>query len=359
MRVVICSMGYTGYAAACWRYLAAMPDVVLKVYTPETHHNYSEEILDGIPVTVFQDKIFYSNGFAKKFGMMVANDRPDVIVIGGWSARPFKVLVYDKRFAGVRKLMAIDTMWEWNVRCLLSRWRLASLVKRLDGVIVAGERGRIFARYIGFRPEDIFVSTYGYDADAFSTCYEKRKNNPHGWPQRFVFVGRFVSSKGIDILLNAYRRYREWGERQQEDAKVWQLHCFGTGQLRNELSNVEGVVDRGFLQPKDLPDALVDAGVFVLPSKRDPWGVALAEGAGAGLPLIASDGVSSGIDLVRHMYNGYVFPSGSTEGLFRAFCWMHKNVKYLPEMGRRSCVYAAAYAPSVWTKRYCEALGII
>lgn len=347
MRVCICSMGYTGYAAACWRALSALPDMSLVVFTPETHHGYSLDVLSGIDVRVFSDAEFYAKGFERRFADMVVVEKPDAVLIGGWTAGPFVHLVDVDRLSSVRKLLSIDTMWEWTPRCLLSRFRLRGFVKKLDGIIVAGERGRTFARYIGFKPSQIFTSIYGYDAEAFGGCYEKRVAN---WPRRFVFVGRFVPIKGIDTLIAAYRKYRH---RFGEDA--WELHCFGKGPLESQLNEVPGIVNRGFLQPKDLPAALTEAGVFVLPSIKDPWGVALAEGAGAGLPLIASDEVSSSVDVLRHMYNGCVVPAGDVDRLFHALSWMHEHYELLPEMGRRSKVYAGAYAPDVWANRILEA----
>ena len=350
LRLVICNMGYAGYSAACWRELAARPDVHLHVYTPETHYRYAPNVIDGLPVTVIPDTTFLRRGFAKDLANQVLLDNADAIVIGGWSGKPFRALAFDARLNGVRKLLAFDTMWQWNWRCLLARFRLHSLLKHVDGVVVAGERGRIFARYIGVRPDHIFTSTYGYDAEAFAKCMELRKSRYAEWPRRFVFVGRYASVKGVDTLLSAYRQYRDRVQ------SPWELHCYGNGPLAEEMACVEGVVDHGFLQPEKLPEALVDAGVLVLPSLRDPWGVALAEGAGAGLPLIASAEVSSSIDLVRHLYNGVVVPAGNTERLCNALCWMHINAATLPEMGRNSQTYAGAYTPKVWADRILEAV---
>lgn len=348
MKVIICSMGYTGYAAACWKALLQLPDMSLKIYTPQTCHGYPESILSGLDVMVFSDEEFSAQSFVRKFADRVVEDVPDVILIGGWSAKPFKNLAYDSRLTHVRKLMIVDTMWEWNWRYLLSRFYLRSYVKRLKGIVVAGERGRMFARYIGFAPNQIFTSTYGYDASAFAPCYDARLKS---WPHRFVFVGRFVAEKGIDALIPAYQRYRA-----RFGADAWELHCYGKGPLAEKLASVDGLVNRGFLLPSDLPVALTEAGVLVLPSLRDPWGVALAEGAGAGLPLIASDEVSSSIDLVRHLYNGYIVPAGNVDRLYEALCWMHERASFLPEMGRRSKIYAGAYAPEMWASRILEAV---
>lgn len=345
MKIVICSMGYSGYSTACWRALAAIPDVELTVYTPETAYPYSEDILSGLDVKVLDTATFADvRGVCDR----IVSEKPNVITIGGWASPAFKALAYDARLRDVRKLVAIDSMWTGSVRQIVARWALRSFVKRLDGVIVAGERGRQFARWLGFRPEQIFSSTYGYDADLFNPIYAKRLALPE-WPHCFCFVGRYAPVKGLDSLLVAYRLYRE------RVAKPWELHCFGKGQITIEG---DGIVDHGFLQPKDLPDALTRQGVFVFPSLHEPWGVALAEAAGTGLPLICSDAVASGVDFVRDHYNGIVFPAGNANRLSDALVWMHEHFKDLPKMGNRSQSYAGAFTPEVWAARWLDVCSL-
>lgn len=345
MRITICSMGYSGYWAACWCSLASVPDVALSVFTPETEYPYDRSVLDGLSVQVLPQPVFNDE---KRVADMVLNQRPDAIIIAGWGSKAFKNLAFDKRMRGVRKLLLMDSMWTGSSRQVLARFALRSYVRRLDGAIVAGERGRQFARWLGFTRDQIFVSAYGYDADAFDSVYETRLESD--WPKSFCFVGRYASIKGLDCLLRAYQIYRD-----VKGADAWALNCFGKGVLEGKIKNAEGVVDNGFLQPHRLPDALSRQGVFVLPSVHEPWGVSLAEAAGTGLPIICSDAVASGIDCVRHMYNGYVFPAGNVERLAKGLCWAHDHYGEMPRMGKLSQNYAGAYRPGVWAERILEA----
>ena len=207
MKIVICSMGYSGYSTACWRALASLPGVELAIYTPETSYPYRDDILAGLDVKVLDVEAFSDvRGVCDR----MVDEKPDVIAIGGWASPAFKALAYDVRLRGVRKLAAIDSMWTGSVRQIVARWALRGFVKRLDGVIVAGERGRQFARWLGFRREQIYTSTYGYDAPIFNPVFEKRLKLPE-WPCRFCFVGRYAPVKGLDTLLAAYRGYRGKG----------------------------------------------------------------------------------------------------------------------------------------------------
>lgn len=342
MKIVICNLGYSGYSAACWRALAAMPGVELAIYTPETAYPYEDDILAGLDVKVLDSSAL---GDVHGFCNRIVAERPEALVISGWALRAFKALAYDFQLRSVRKLVAMDSMWTGNFRQIAARWALHGYVRRLDGAIVAGERGRQYARWLGFGGRQIFPGIYGYDSALFNPVFEKRLRLPE-WPRRFCFVGRYVPIKGLDTLLVAYRDYRK------RVANPWDLHCFGKGTISVKG---EGIVDHGFLQPDDLPEALAEQGVFVLPSLHEPWGVALAEAAGTGMPLICSDAVASGIDLVRNLYNGIVFPAGDSRRLSNALVWMHEHSGDLPELGRRSQAYAGAYTPEVWAARWMEA----
>jgi len=44
------------------------------------------------------------------------------------------------------------------------------------------------------------------------------------------------------------------------------------------------VHDKGFVQPSDLPNIFAQAGVFILPSRYEPWGVVIGEALASGLP---------------------------------------------------------------------------
>src|SRR5262249_15876903 len=74
----------------------------------------------------------------------------------------------------------------------------------------------------------------------------------------------------------------------------------------------------GFQSPDELPKYFSQSDVFVLPSRHDGWGVVINQAFRAGLPIISSDAVGAGLDLVEHGVNGLHFSSGDANGLQRA-----------------------------------------
>ncbi len=64
-----------------------------------------------------------------------------------------------------------------------------------------------------------------------------------------------------------------------------------------------------------MPGLFARADVFILPSRYDGWGVVVNQAIGAGLPVICSDAVGAGYDLVEPEVNGLRFPAGDVAAL--------------------------------------------
>jgi glycosyltransferase involved in cell wall biosynthesis len=128
---------------------------------------------------------------------------------------------------------------------------------------------------------------------------------------RYLFVGRFIERKGIDVLLSAFRRV--------DRGELW---LAGDGPLR---SYVEGEANGdprirllGYATEESLPDLYREADVLMVPSLFEPWGLVVHEGLAYGLPVIATDQVAAADDLIDSGVNGYVVPAGSDEALAEA-----------------------------------------
>lgn len=108
---------------------------------------------------------------------------------------------------------------------------------------------------------------------------------PHGEPV-FLSYGRMVNKKGFDVLLQAFADYvRQSGGGRLvlggagPEAAALRAQAEGLGiEARTEFP--------GWLS--DVPTALARADVFVLPSRDEPFGIALLEAMAMGLPIVAT-----------------------------------------------------------------------
>ena len=117
-------------------------------------------------------------------------------------------------------------------------------------------------------------------------------------------VGRLAYSKGLDILIEAFRAAELPNAR---------LVIFGDGRERARLERLLGpkMTMPGFR--KNIKDYYQAFDLFVCPSRREPLPLVMLEAFDAGLPVVAStaDGCRELID----EYGGELFPTGDVAAL--------------------------------------------
>jgi glycosyltransferase involved in cell wall biosynthesis len=351
MKVVICWSHISGYMASCWRALSARGDVDYALLAFQSSNTgtiaFDDALVAGLPCRLLSESEHTDANLVRS---LVLREKPDVVVIPGWFHDPYVRLTRDPELAHARFCMTVDTPRRDTLRQRLGRFKIAPLRQRLSRVIVAGERAWQLARMLGFAEEKIRKGMYGVDYDALAPLYERRASQPGGWPRRFLFTGRYVDDKGIDVLLDAYRRYRAL--RREAGVEPWPLTCCGTGPLSKLLHGQAGVTDRGFMQPSDAHGIMAGHGVFVLASRYDPWPLVLVEATASGMPVVHTETCGSAVECVRNYYNGRSVATGNAEALTEALKWCEDHHAELPEMGRRAQPLAEPHSARAWAHRW-------
>jgi glycosyltransferase involved in cell wall biosynthesis len=253
---------------------------------------------------------------------------PDVLLVTSWNHGVYVRLARAWRGRALR-VMIMDNPWrstpkQWG-GVLISRWYLQPA---FDIAFLPNERQKVFARKLGFGDDAIWDGVYCCDQPRFET-------DRSGWTEErraFLYVGRLVPSKGVDVLLRAYADYR----RRVDDP--WPLHIAGTGELEGAASAAEGVVTLGFQQPSALPGVFARAGCFVLPSVHEPWGIVLHEAAASGLPIVCTTACGASLDLVGDD-NGRTVAPGSADALADALV----EITAMPPARRRAMSQASTH----------------
>ncbi len=341
MKVVFCWSGMQGYMASCLQALHRRD--AMELYVIHLDFNdvpYQEDLLNGIP----NDKLQASHP-NKAIAQMVADRKPDIVFLCGWFYTPYRKLLLRDELQAAKFLLGMDTPWSGSWRQRLNQVRLRGFVRRMEKVVVAGPRTREFARRLGASPNQILPGLYGFDFTKFGALGISRPDEGPTWPKRFLFAGRYVPEKGLGVLMDAYRQYRS------AVVDPWPLDCCGTGPDAPRLRGHQGVQDLGYVLPSALPAVFSERGVFVMPSLEEPWGVAIAEAAATGLPLICSDRCGAADDLLRLYHNGLLVPAGNATALADAMKWMHEHHYAFRTMGVRSRSLAAAFSADAWADR--------
>jgi glycosyltransferase involved in cell wall biosynthesis len=338
---------------ACCRALAALQDIELTVVAFASRDSSAPFRSD---LTAGDQQVFLlspeQQRDAAAVARLVSARRPDVVVVPGWAYHAYRRLLGNPELRHARFVMTMDTPFRGTWRQAVGRMPIGAFARRMDHVVVAGERSWQYARYLGVPEQRITRGVYGYDDELFRPALEWRREVGE-WPRKFIYVGRYAEEKSIGVLLAGYRAYRA------SVPDPWPLSCCGNGPLGADIRAEPGVTDLGFVQPEAQPRVLAAHGAFVIASRYEPWGVAIAEAAGSGLPVICTEACGAGLDVVRSHYNGLVVPTGDPAALAAAMGWMHANYPRLPELGERSRESATAYTATAWAERWAAFLRAI
>lgn len=347
LNLTYCWNGPSAYLAACLAELAGRPGIQARLLTwgPDGDAPYDMRMLAADHCRILTSAERFDYPVIRDW---VAGTKPDMVVFSGWSHRPFVQLTRDSRLRSAKFVMASDAPLRLDFRQWIARLKIGALLRRVDAIVVPGERGFQLMRYWKVPARKVARLVYGIDYDAYAAVADARWSPGYEWPRRFLFVGRYAAIKGIDTLVAAYRIYR------QSVRDPWPLTCCGTGPLKSLLENIPGVEDRGFVQPAHLPAEFARAGVFLLPSRLDPWGQVIVEAAASGLPVICTQACGAGAENVRDYHNGILVPAEDTHALAQAMVWMHEHGDLLPRMGRESQHLASAYSAQRWADNQIE-----
>lgn len=116
-------------------------------------------------------------------------------------------------------------------------------------------------------------------------------------PKRFLYVGRLIECKNLRFLIEMFNKNGK------------PLTVVGKGPLENELkskanNNIEFI---GFVDNDKLPEVYKAHDIFILPSRREPWGLVVEEAIYWGLPVITSNRVGCSLEMVITPDTGRTF----------------------------------------------------
>lgn len=279
---------------------------------------------------------------------LIKTIQPDVIVCSGWIDKDYLKLV-KPYFKKIPTVLTCDTHWNGSLKqhaaAILSRFFLKN---RFSHVWVPGQIQFTYAKKLGFANTQIKRGFYCCDLEKFNALYpqlqEIKKQN---FPKRFLYVGRYYDFKGINELWQAFI------DLSKELTHDWELWCLGAG----SIAPVQHPKIRhfGFVQPNDLGPILEQSGVFILPSRFEPWGVVVQEYAAAGFPLLLSSAVGAAEQFLEEGKNGFSFAKENVAEIKKS---LKKIISLdsasLQQMGRYSHELGQKITPLQWCKTLTE-----
>jgi len=241
---------------------------------------------------------------------LVDKINPILVYVSGWQDKDYLKICYNLRKHSIKIVVGFDDQWNGTIK-----QKFASILGFLgffklfySHAWVSGFNQFEYAKRLGFKKEDIIYDLLSADLSLFQKSFKlTQQKKIESYPHRFLFVGRFEDTKGIDILLNAWSSI--------ENNKGWELCLIGSGSFKINTNNYKNLIVKDFLQPDLLVKEITNCGFFILPSKFEPWGVVVHEFAAAGLPLLLTYSVGAASSFLIPGYNGYIVKNNNLKDL--------------------------------------------
>lgn len=270
---------------------------------------------------------------------------PHLIYCSGWIDKGY-IAVCRQWKNKIPVVAGIDTAWNGGLKQQVHRFISPFTVKRnFSHLWVAGDPQKTYAQKLGYTNEKILTGVYSADVPYFESFYHRyRQAREQYFPKRFVFVGRYLAFKGIYDLWEAFIQTFEVKKHD------WELWCLGTGDDWDKRVQHEKIKHLGFVQPADMDQVMAQTGIFILPSRFEPWAVAVHEFAAAGFPLICSNQVGAATQFLQPGKNGFSFEAGNVSQLRdRMLQCINMDAARLNQMGDYSHQLALTLTPKTWS----------
>lgn len=255
-------------------------------------------------VSYYKESEFDSNTLLQ----FIKTLNPDILVVAGWTSKKYLMTARSfKRECNIPVVCPIDSQYlgtlKQRVGFLLSPWLIKPYFTH---IWVPGVRQYDFARKMGYDHNHIILNSLTADTKLFLSA-DIERNKAIEYPKRILYVGRYNEVKGLDILIEAWHGI--------QDKNGWKLTLVGNGPLKDSLITYSEIEVLDFMSQQELKVMAEHSGLFVLPSRYEPWALVLQEFAAAGLPIICSEACGASPYCVIDGYNGYTFKTGDVKDL--------------------------------------------
>ncbi|MGE0883048.1 MAG: glycosyltransferase family 4 protein [Blastocatellales bacterium] len=273
---------------------------------------------------------------------MLLRERPQYLLIYGYTLLPQLTAILWAMISGTLFAVAgdanfyLDKATGWK-RSIKTFW-LRMVARRAAALICNGTANRLFWQSYGAQTEKLYEARFAVDNEYFAHLSEARKDDAIELQRRlgilnkivFLFVGRLVKRKNVDLIIRATR---------QLDNERIAVVIAGSGEEREALEKLAADDPRiffsGNVAQTELPLYYALADVLLLPAANEPWGLVVNEAMACGLAIIAHKHCGAAVDLVGSD-NGIALESFSVNELAEAMKKVAGDAALLDLMQKRS-----------------------
>lgn len=323
-------------------------------------HNYPYEVL-------FPDKAIEHIGHSEKIRKLftaIRSFRPDVVYLNGYYDPSYWLVV------GYCKMQKIKIVLDFESSEISRRrvWWKEGLKKMLlsgcDGLVCLGQKAADYALKLGVTRDRIMsTKNVGVDNDALLEIFtselphrERRKAEMSLPKYNFLYAGRFVERKNLDMFIRAFQDARM----QSAHGSDWGLILSGEGSQKPRLQalihalNCDAVQWMEPCEWYEVPIRYTLADVAVLPSTFEPFGFVTNEAMVYGMPVLVSERCGSAHDLVIDGLNGFRFDPYDQEEFTSKLLWFMDHPGKFRQMGSNGKAIIDQWSPDIITEELIQ-----
>lgn len=230
-------------------------------------------------------------------------------ILRSFSARPTLFFRGDSHLQNAQK----------GLKGILKKRLLRFVFNNVDKAFYVGQQNREYYLRFGLTGEQLLYTPHAIDNERFSAHAErweakaKAERASLSIPEHclvFLYAGKFYEVKQLELLIEMF---------QQLKGDQYRLLLVGNGEQEKQLRASAATDDRILFQPfrnqREMPLVYRLGDVFVLPSKRETWGLGVNEAMACSRPAIVSDACGCAPELIVERETGLVFRSGDEADL--------------------------------------------
>ncbi len=251
------------------------------------------------------------------------NENYDAILVYRWSL--YSHLRILQRFGKRPKLFfrgdSILQSKQSGIKELLKKWVLQFVYRKVDMAFYVGQHNKNYYLQVGLADHQLTYAAHAIDNNRFAAnaaAWETKALEERaaiGIPPNaivFLYAGKFYALKMLDLLIRSF---------QQLKGEQYRLLLVGNGEQETLLKDLAKMDDRILFQPfrnqSDMPCLYRMGDVFVLPSNRETWGLAVNEAMACSRAAIVSDACGCAPELMQDGKTGFVFRSEDEHDLLK------------------------------------------
>lgn len=241
---------------------------------------------------------------------VILNGSYDVLLLDGYGFLAQQILILYLYLTRKKFALTIDGGFIPEKEKWVKKVFKSFLITRASFFLSTSRDTDLFLQYYGAKKENIyrhyFSNVNENDIINYSLNLEEknkiRKSIGLNELKTIIFVGKINKDKGLDILINAIK-----------DINI-NFQCLVIGSsddnsILERLLKNKRIIYIDFIEKDILDKYYMASDIFVLPTKKDVWGLVIGEAMAKGLPVITTDMCLAGKAMIKNGENGYIVPS--------------------------------------------------